>query len=861
MLDIDQHSFQHYRHEPGNPSSLSNNRVYSIYKDRFGTVWVGTDGGGVNRMDAGSDSFVSYQHQPGNLYSLGSDCVMDIVEDASGTLWLGCWGGGLNRYDRDRDRFVSYRHMDNDGSSLGHDYILCLATDTGQNLWIGTDGGGVNKCNPAMHRFVHYRKVPGRAMSLSDNSVRAVMTDGNGHIWIGYYNHGIDRLDRSAGILTHYGHDPQNAASLGNDNVRCFYADSAGFIWIGTYGGGVNRLNPETGIIDRNVCRPTHAHGLKERYVRFIFRDRSGMIWVGGQYGLYRAHAFDGDYVHYTQNADVPGSLTSSNVLSMRQDRKGRIWIGTWGGGLLRYNPARDRFVHVQHDADENTSSGHNLIYTIFEDADGFLWLGTGGGGVYKADIESKTFIRFTEKQGLPSNKVFGILQEDAGTLWISTTKGLAAFDPKTEIFKSYDVRDGLQGNEFDQGAFFQSADGELYFGGVNGLNSFFPARIHDNPHIPPIVMTDFRLFNKSVPIQKTDTDPESPLHQSITETKKLFLSYQDRVFSFTFAALDYVNPGKNRYAYQMQGLDQDWVYCGHRQFVTYTNLNPGRYDFRVKGSNNDGIWNEAGTSLVIIITPPFWKTHWFQGFLVLALAGSVTGIYFWRIRKLTKEKEMHQRFSQRLIEVQEGERKRIAKELHDGLGQNLLIVKNEIDHFIRFQEIEQKEKHDYAEIASLLTQSIDEVRTLSHHLHPHILDRLGLTRAIDSAVRQMAKTGDWHVHQHIENIDHLLSTGNEIHAFRIVQEILNNIIKHARANTVHVEIGQRYRHITLEIRDNGVGFDLADKKVTPGFGLDSLAERVRIVGGTWRIETQPGQGSMIRILIPTQGEKNEPTA
>ena len=263
----------------------------------------------------------------------------------------------------------------------------------------------------------------------------------------------------------------------------------------------------------------------------------------------------------------------------------------------------------------------HNIVISIYEDQSGWLWFGTLGGGLNRFDREQEAFICYREKNGLPSNIIYGILEDERGHLWLSTNKGLSKFDPVTETFKNYDARDGLQSNQFGEGAYHKSRSGEMFFGGINGFNAFHPDSIKDNSHLPPIVITDFQIFNKSVPLKRDSLEESTGsflLDKHISETEAITLSYRESVFSFEFAALHFSAPEKNKYAYMMEGFDAAWNHVGNRRLATYTNLDPGDYVFRVKGSNKDGIWNEAGASIKITITPPWWKTWWSYAFYAM---------------------------------------------------------------------------------------------------------------------------------------------------------------------------------------------------------------------------------------------------
>jgi len=497
-------------HDPENPNSLSHMFVMSFYEDQSGTLWVGTDGGGLNKYDREKDQFIHYRYNPRDPTSLSNDRVFSIVEDSSGVFWIGTYGGGLNRFDPKSGKFTRYRHSPSDPNTLSDDRIRVIYEGQPGVLWVGTDGGGINK------------------------------------------------FKTGKGIFTRYQHDPSNPNSLSNDRTWSILKSDSGSMWIATFGGGLNKFDPEKG-----------------------------------------------QFFHYRFNPDDPNSLINDYITTLYKDQSGILWIGSNGEGLIRFDPQKE------------------------------------------------TFSNFSESEGLAGSAIYGILEDDEGSLWISTNNSLSKFNPQTETFRNYDANDGLQSNEFNGGSRYKSSQGEMFFGGISGFNSFYPEMIKDNPYAPQVVITNFRIFNKEVPIQEEE-DEQSPLTKSITETDKIQLSYRDNMLSFEFSALHHVFPDKNEYAYRMEGLDKDWIYTSAAQrFATYTNLDPGKYKFRVKASNNDGIWNEEGVSLKITITPPFWQTWWFRSVVIIATLLLVVTVYKIRTRAIRERtRQLERRVEERTCEL-----------------------------------------------------------------------------------------------------------------------------------------------------------------------------------------------------------------
>ena len=603
--------FKRYMHDPGDPSSLSNNAVRSLFVDRSGTLWIGTDGGGLNRFDHQTGTFTRWINEPGDYTSLSHNSVFSILEDRAGTLWIGTNGGGLNRFDRAAGIFTSYVNDPNDPSSISYNEIYDIFEDRTGVMWIGTYGGGVNKFDSKRKKFVLYRAHTNQPNSLSHPIVWSIYEDADGILWIGTHGGGLNRLDRDKNIYTHYRSDPDDPRSLSSDIVRFVFEDSRGVMWLGTHGGGLCRFDKETGYCKVYRNDPYDPRSLSHDELRSIYEDRSGTIWIGTNGGgLNRFDRESDTFTRFRYDPDDPNSIGNDYIRVFFEDSRNNFWIGTQGGGLNRFDRDSGAVTRFINDPDDKTSIKSDYVFSILEDDNGMLWCGTWGGGLVKYDPESGVFSAYTEEHGLPSNSVYGALMDERGRLWLSTNYGLSMFDPKAGTFKNYSDRDGLQGTEYNGGSFFKSKRGEMFFGGIYGFNSFYPSDIRDNPYIPPVVITSFKKLNEEV-----------KLDRQISDIREVKLTHRDYVFSFEFAALEFSAPEKNQYAYKMVGLDDNWIYTdSDKRYANYTTLPPGDYEFMVKASNNDGVWNENGTSIKITITPPFWNTWWFRAIIVMAI-------------------------------------------------------------------------------------------------------------------------------------------------------------------------------------------------------------------------------------------------
>jgi PAS domain S-box-containing protein len=624
-LDRQTGEFTQYRHRGEDPQSLSSNNVTALWQDAQGILWIGTETGGLNALDPATQTptFIRYPHESGNPQSLSHDHVTTLLEDAVGTLWVGT-GRGLFELDRWTKRFRWHHHEEGDPTSLSNSEILSLAQDAQGILWIGTRMG-LNKFDRSTRAFGHIRGGRRTQGALSSNGVTAFLEDAQGFLWIGTYGGGLNRSttdDTLAGFV-HFGHrkdDPHSLADrralpdadrpypLGENAVLALCEDTQGRLWIGT-GAGLHRLVPG----DDPASPPTFLRYRHERddpsslshnYVAALADDAEGNLWIGTYRGLNRLNQADATqgFVRYLHDENDPYSISHDFVRTVHTDSAGNVWIGT-NSGLYRFVPGdAPRFIRYQHDEKDPHSLSHDQVSCIAEDPEGILWLGTWGG-LNRFDPQTGWFTAYREKDGLSNDVVYGLLVDDRGCLWLSTNRGINRFDPVTERFTHYDMHDGVQANEFADGAFYQDRLGRLYFGGVNGFNVFHPGDIQENSYLPPVVLTSFLLANQPVRISAS-----GPLKEQITFADQIELAPEDYVFAFEFSALNYRQPHKNRFAYKLEGFDLDWIYTDARdRKAVYTNVPPGTYTFRVKAANDDGLWNEGGTSIQVTVSQPWW--------------------------------------------------------------------------------------------------------------------------------------------------------------------------------------------------------------------------------------------------------------
>ncbi len=608
-----------YKHDPADPASLSDDKVFSVYRDRLGNLWVGT-AGGLDEFDEDTGTFTHYRNEPGNPNSLSDNNVWPIFQDSQRNLWIGTANGGLNKFNPQDGTFISYKNDQSDPTSLNDNYILSLYEDRSGMIWIGTNAGGVNYFNPASQVFSHFSHDPSNDNSLSDNFVLSMCSSEDGDYWIGTRG-GLNRFDYDKKRFRRYLFDPAVKNGISSNSIQTLFEDRSGTLWIGNLRSGLDAFNPSTSKFRHYQNDPVNTNSLSDNRVFAITQDKNGYLWIGTyEGGVNRLDPATGSIVRYMHDENDPASISSNRVWSLAFDKTEKLWIGTFGGGVNIFDPVSHRSVHLRNDPDDPNSLVDDNVIRIFIDKNNVAWVGTTKG-LSRFNRKTKKFKNFREKDGLPNEFIFGILEDNSGNLWLSTNNGLSMFNPVTENFTNYFYQDGLQGNEFNQSAFAKDKKtGRLLFGGNNGFNVFNPANIRGNTFIPPVVFTEYTRYN-------TDDKEGKPIFEKgVAERDSLFLTYKDNIINLQFAALSYYNNSENRYKYMLEGFNKNWIQLGTDHTITFTNLSPGKYNLKVIGSNNDGIWNNTGADIFIEVTPPWWRTKTAYGIYIVIFLGILYG-------------------------------------------------------------------------------------------------------------------------------------------------------------------------------------------------------------------------------------------
>lgn len=836
-------------------------QVLSILPVGNRQFWIGTDRGlffiRVNEAATHIEKSEHYAHKPDNAASIVNNTIHALYRDARQTLWIATTGG-LSSLDTrepvsaEEAHFSNHTFDANRPASLSHNQVNWIVGDQAGNIWAGTrEGIDQFSSRPALfHRFQHNTSGPG----LCANSVLGIEEDAAGNLWVST-KEGLSEIVNWASEgreFRCFRHEPGRKESLSSDYVMNVYEDSKEQLWVCTRRGGFGKvLNAGPGTFSMQTYRNEGdpSRGPNSNVIYSLAEDRAGRYWVGTSAG--GMNKFDpetGQFVYYTHDPADSTTLPHPYVYCFLEDRQRNFWMGTAGGGLCKMDRETDQLTCYAYQARDPRSLSNDMILCLFESQAGQVWVGTSNGlNLLRPD---GGFDRFFEQDGLPNNVIYGIQEDQAGYLWISTNNGISRvrYEGDSLITRNFDMRDGLAGLEFSQFSYAQSKNGTLFFGGLGGITYFHPDSIRPQTHLPQVVITQFKLFNKDVPVRHAALPKKRfALEAAITETKAIELAYHQNFISFEFAGIEFSNPEKNQYAYQMKGLDPEWVYSGPRRFADYPNLPPGDYVFQVKASNGDGVWNEEPTQIMISVAVPPWQSWWAYCLYGLLLIGAMYALIRYRTQAVRRELKTQARIEEAKVAEREKVRARSSRDFHDEAGNHLTKI-------ALYAGLGMRKAEQDAELATFLEKIEENVKALSTGMRDFIWvldprhDTLPatLTRIRDFGNALFEDSGiNFLYEEQLEGaLTFNLDLNTKRHLLMIFKEAMHNALKYARCGVVRLQVVQQADELSLTLADDGAGFDeLQLKRVN---GLTNMRSRAEEVGAELAIQAAPGKGTQV---------------
>ncbi|HSO86397.1 MAG TPA: two-component regulator propeller domain-containing protein [Draconibacterium sp.] len=877
QFDLKSGKFTNYVFKTKNkaaPENPSQDAVSAIHEDKNGTLWLGMTGGLVSFSP--SKGNYSYFPHRFDVFRYGWGNIVGIDEDREGNLWLAT-AAELMKFDVKKEKYTSFTHDPFNDQTISFNSISSVYIDNTAILWVGTTGMGIDIYNPYASRFPVFEIKPGQSSRTTSFSVRSILEDDEGDVWVG--TEVLYKWERKTGKVQSFEKSSNEPYSFGNMDVFSMIQTADGYIWAATT-GGLFRYHPKTNNVRLYKFDPEQTDGIPQKEVYMVYEDREGKIWIATEKYLCKLIDAETGKFHSVQYHLGPPYYEQVRPVIF-QDEEMRMWLGT-KYGLFRFNTENETFKLYDNDPAQPTSLINNLVKSICADPvfpDRFLWIGTAGG-LNRFDTETETFFYYTEENGLPNNVVYAILPDDQKNLWLSTNRGLSRFNPQTGVFRNFDVTDGLQSNEFNTGAYYKSKNGELFFGGIKGLNYFYPAKIKDNPNVPPVVLTKIKLSEKSL---SHKTDPEL-LEKSVEETRQIVVSHKEDIITFEFAALEYSSPEKNQYAYQLENFNNKWIYTDGTRSATYTHLPAGEYIFRVKASNNDGVWNEEGLAVTLVVKPP-WTNTWFAyvlfGLVLIILIYLIRRYEMNRIR-LSNQLKIEKISTETLKQLDQLKSQFFANISHE-FRTPLTLILGQIESVMSsLADLKQKAKLQVANrnarrLLTLINQLLDLSKLESGNMELNATQQnlVSFLKSLFYSFESLATTKN--ITLKFESESEFIPVVFDLDKMeKVFYNLVANAFKFTNENgEINVSI-KTIDSLFVEIcvEDNGVGmptehlsnvfdrFYQVDNTTTrnfegSGIGLALVKELVELHNGAVSVISKVGEGSVFCVRLP-MGEQNQ---
>jgi len=798
---------------------LNDGVIFQIIQDINKNIWVASVGQGIFVYDSMLSLISHYRHQPGNPFSLCSDRVSSLFFDAGGRLWAGTIDKGISVMESGSNRFNNFRNDPVKKWSLSKGAIFSFYQDINKVLWICTYGGGISKYDESKQYFKNISYVPGDPGSLTPYSVISICEDKKGGLWIGTDGGGLNYRPKGKDKFFHFFWSTNETCS---NTITAICEDYKGNIWIG-FDQSDNLF-----VFDRNKnkFRKIENFRIPNGCVSVLFEDHAHDMWIGTcSKGLFRFIRSKNKIVTYN-STNEKHKLTNNSILSIFEDKNFNLWVGTMHGGLYKILPDRKTVRQYKNKLNDLESISSNSIWCVAEDKNGSLWIGTWGGGLNKLNINTDEFILFTKKNGLPDNTVYAVLPDSSGYLWLSTNKGISRFNINNYAVSNFSQSDGLRNLEFNGGAYCSGKSGKFYFGGIEGVTYFYPGKIKRHSAVPKITLTKFSVFNKPLNIA------------GIIQNKKVTLSYSQNFFSIEFSVLDYSSPENNTYAYKLEGIDKDWVYSGKNRVASYTNIPPGEYLFKVKGTNGKGVWTNNEATALIKILPPYWQTWWFRLLVLGLIAFILWEIHVFRVNKLL---------------AVERTRNKIAQDLHDEVSATITGIVFFANAVLK--EIGNAASQNVKNLLSLIIESSTEASEMMSDIIWSINPENDTWEIVLPKFRRyvsdLCESKDikyrLEIPEKAESGE--ISMEQRRNLWLIYKEMVTNAVKHSGCTELYVKISFNKNILNLKVEDNGKGFDVNMK--TDRNGIKNIRDRAKDLGGTVSLESSIGKGTKWELLFP----------
>ena len=933
-FEIKTGKFTHYHLSTNQENPIEKQLISSIVEENDGQLLLFVSGMKIVRFNPENELFTPLKVDVGYSFKARINKGGIIFKDKQGFLWIGTEQDGLIRFDERTNTTFRYKKS-NSGETLR--VIMHIMQDSEDKIWVSTDGNGLIEFNYSTDKFIYHTYDPQKPTSIGSNAVYFSLEDKSKHIWVATYAAGINIIKKNKKRFELYTNNGFGKYSLSYKSVLSFEDNKDGKIWVGTDGGGLNLFDPKTKTFEWITKENS---GICSNIIKTLLKDDFDNLWIGTYAsGLCKANFKTKEFKHYLpENNPTSTSILGINVWSIAKGNNGDFWLGELNAGLDFYNATTRKFEHILHEDDSATiarkgsvmtimvdKSGKvwigtqthgvqvfdpktkklkifindpknkssiisNNTQTIIQDSKGFIWIGTRQGGVSKLiDYNSNKFINYTQQEGLAGNTIFGIIEDDNHNFWISTDNGVSMLDTKTNTFRSFDKSDGLQSLEFAIDAAIKGKDGFIYLGGTDGFNRFHPDSIKYNTNKPEVFITGFNLFNKNIESKMSYNNRvyfDKALH--LLDTIKL--NYTDYVFSIAFSAIDYTTPERNKFAYRLEGFEDNWNYVdATKRLATYTNLNPGHYIFHVKAANNDGVWNEKGKSILIIIYPAWWQTWWFRIICAILIASTLIGFYYFRLHqirdrnivlyKIVKHKtgELEEKNTE-LLQSNNTKDKLFSIIGHD--LRNPVSALSTLTDMLQtnYAILGDKDKAhiiDHIQSSSnalklLVNNLLDWALVQSKHLNPHptIVETKKATEECFKLVRLLAHSKNITLENLCADSHYVFADPNMFHT--ILRNIVSNSIKftpkEGKVSIESIEIGSD--KMLISITDTGIGMSkkhinqlLSSQKLVSttgtsnekgsGLGLVVVKEFIEANKGYMTITSIEGKGTKFMIQLP----------